>query len=699
MIYSKYRSKELSWLFFNERLLQEASKKEVPLIERIKFLGIYSNNLDEYFRVRVALLKRLVQLGKDTEFDGTSPRKTLKEVNRLVRKQGIEFGRIYEQIIKELEAHNVYMLDEKSLNEKQGEYVRRVFEHKVRPKLMPIIISKRRPLPDLKDDAIYLGVILRKKDTGKSVYALVEVPVDALGRFFIVPSSERSTCMLLLDDVIRYELKDIFYMFEFDEIGAYTFKLTRDAELDIDDDISESYVSAIAQSLERRKDAPPVRFVFDKEMPEDLLEILLRKLHFTRDDAIIQGGRYHNFKDFMDFPKIGGTDMVYNPLPPIRHESYPNGQSVFPVLHERDILLHFPYHSFLHFIDFLREASIDPLVSDIKITIYRVAKHSNVMDALVNAARNGKKVTVVLELQARFDELHNIKWANKLQDAGVKVIYGVKGLKVHSKLCSVVRKEGSHYKTYACVGTGNFNEDSAKVFSDHLLMTAHDGIAREVAAVFEFFDKNYRIARYSHLWVSPFYLRKKFNELINKEIRIAKEGGEARLWIKVNNLADYRTIRKLYQAKRAGVDVRLNVRGMFSLMPDFDKNSEPIPSIGLIDRFLEHSRFYVIGKGERERIYIASADLMSRNMDRRVEVACPIYDKSLKKQLRDMFKIQWNDTSAARILDNELNNHLNKPVDGEKPFRSQIEFYKYLSNINQHLEPDIEKIEETASKT
>lgn len=685
MIYSKYRSKELSWLYFNGRVLQEASKKEVPLIERIKFLGIYSNNLDEYFRVRVALLKRLVQLRKDSEIDGTSPLETLREVNRVVRQQGLEFGKIYEQIIHELEAHNVYMLDEKSLNQKQGEYVRRVFEHKVRPKLMPIIISKRRPLPDLEDDAIYLGVILRKHKTGKSIYALLEVPVDALGRFFIVPSSERTTSMLLLDDVIRYELKDIFYMFDFDEIGAYTFKLTRDAELDIDDDISESYVSAIVQSLERRKDAPPVRLVYDKEMPEDLLEILLRKLHFSKDDAIIQGGRYHNFKDFMDFPKIGGTDMVYDPLPPIRHEYYPNGQSVFPVLHQRDILLHFPYHSFLHLIDFLREASIDPLVRDMKITIYRVAKHSNVMDALINAAHNGKKVTVVMELQARFDEAHNIKWANKLTDAGIKVIYGVKGLKVHSKLCYLTRKENGKLKRYACVGTGNFNEDSARVFSDHLLMTAHDGIAREVGAVFEFFDKNYRIARYSHLWVSPFYLRKRINELINQEIKIAKQGGEARIWLKVNNLADYRIIKKIYEAHRAGVDVRLNVRGMFSLIPDYDNNGNPIPSIGLIDRLLEHSRFYVFGKGERERIYIASADLMSRNLDRRVEVACPVYDENLKNELLNMFRIQWKDTSAARILDNELSNRLKKPVEGEKPFRSQIEFYNYLNRINQEV--------------
>jgi polyphosphate kinase len=683
MIYSKYRSKELSWLFFNARLLQEASKKEVPLIERIKFLGIYSNNLDEYFRVRVALLKRLVQLGKDAEFDGTSPRKTLKEVNRLVRQQGLEFGNIYEQIIKELEAHNVFMLDEKSLNKKQGDFVRRVFEHKVRPKLMPIIISKRRPLPDLKDDAIYLGVILRKHETGKSVYALVELPVDALGRFFIVPSNEGSTSILLLDDVIRYELEDLFYMFEFDEIGAYTFKLTRDAELDINDDISESYVNAIAQSLERRKDAPPVRFVFDREMPDDLLDILLRKLHFSKDDAVIQGGRYHNFKDFMDFPKMGGADMVYKPLPPIRHEHYPNGQSVFPVLQIRDILLHFPFHSFLHFIDFLREASIDPLVREIRITIYRVAKHSNVMDALINAARNGKKVTVVLELQARFDELPNIKWANRLQDAGVKVIYGVKGLKVHAKLCWVERKEGNKTSSYACIGTGNFNEDSARVFSDHLLMTAHEGIAGEVESVFDFFDRNYRIARYSHLWVSPFYLRKKFNELINKEIKVAKAGGEARLWIKLNNLADYRVIRKLYLAKRAGVDVRTNVRGMFSMIPGFDNNVEPIPAIGIIDRFLEHSRFFIIGAGDREKIYISSADLMSRNLDRRVEVACPIYDESLKNQIRDMFLIQWKDTSSARILDNALSNIMKKPANGENPFRSQIEFYKYLESINK----------------
>jgi polyphosphate kinase len=687
MIYSKYRSKELSWLFFNGRILQEASKEEVPLIERIKFLGIYSNNLDEYFRVRVALLKRLVQLGKDSEVDGVSPLETLREVNRVVREQGLEFGRVYEQIIHKLEDHNVFMLDENSLNEKQGEYVRRVFEHKVRPKLMPVIISKRRPLPDLQDDAIYLGVILRKHETGKSIYALLELPVDGLGRFFIVPSREKATCMLLLDDVIRYELKDIFYMFDFDEIGAYTFKLTRDAELDIDDDISESYVNALAQSLERRKDAPPVRFVYDKEMPDVLLEILLRKLHFSRD-----------FKDFMDFPKIGGTDMVFKPLSPIRHEYYPNGQSVFPVLHKQDILLHFPYHSFLHFIDFLREASIDPLVRDIKITIYRVAKHSNVMDALINAAHNGKKVTVVMELQARFDEAHNIKWANKLADAGVKVIYGVKGLKVHSKLCLVVRKEGNKVKQYACVGTGNFNEDSARVFSDHLLMTAHDGIAREVGFVFEFFDRNYRIARYSHLWVSPFYLRTKLNELINQEIKIAKEGGEARIWIKVNNLADYSAIKKLYQAKRAGVDVRLNVRGMFSLIPDFDNTGDLIPAIGMIDRFLEHSRFYIAGVGERQRIYIASADLMSRNLDRRVEVACPIYDPTLQEQLLSMFQIQWKDTSSARILDNELNNHLKKPAPGEKPFRSQVEFYRYLNRINQEMELE-DKMTTNSSET
>jgi polyphosphate kinase len=685
MLYSKYRSKELSWLYFNARVLQEASRKEVPLIERIKFLGIYSNNLDEFFRVRVALLKRLVQLGKDREFDGTSPRKTLLEINRLVKEQGVEFGRIYEQIIRELEAHNVYMLDEKSLNDKQGAFVRRIFEHRVRPKLMPVIISKRRNLPDLEDDAIYLGVILRNHTTGKAIYSLLELPVDAVGRFFIVPSDDQSTCILLLDDVIRFELKDIFYMFDFDEIGAYTFKLTRDAELDIDDDIAESYVSAIAQSLEKRKDAPPVRFVYDKEMPGDLLEILLRKLHFTKDDAIIQGGRYHNFKDFMDFPKIGGPDMLYEPLPPLRHEHYPNGKSIFPVLSQRDILLHFPYHSFLHFIDFLREASIDPLVSELKITIYRVAKHSNVMDALINAARNGKKVTAVLELQARFDELPNIKWANKLQDAGVKVIYGVKGLKVHSKLCLVERKESNRLVRYACIGTGNFNEDTAKIFSDHLLMTAHQGIAKDVASVFDFFDRNYRISRYGHLLVSPFYLRKKLTELINREIKTAKEGGEARLWIKLNNLTDYKLIRKLYAARRAGVDVRLNVRGMFSLLPDFDKNSKPIPCIGLIDRLLEHSRFYIIGTGEREKVYIASADLMTRNLDRRVEVACPVYDENLKYQLKEMFLLQWKDTMAARILDNDLNNHLKMPVNGESPFRSQIEFYHFLGRNKQSV--------------
>lgn len=679
MIQNNYRSKELSWLSFNGRLLQEAEKTDVPLIERIKFLGIYSNNLDEFFRVRVAILKRIAQVDKRTKLDGGYPLDIIKEIHRLVITQIKRFETIYRSLIKELRQNDIYLINECELSEEQQAFVTDYFIKKVRPKLMPIILTKGRELPDLMDDAIYFGIEIRNNSEQKIDYALIEIP-SKLNRFVQVPSKDKKKYIILLDDVIRFELRDIFHMFQFDEISAYTIKLTRDAELDITDDVAQNYVDKISRSLEQRKDANPVRLVHDKQIPDDFLKLLLKRLHFSKDDVVIEGGRYHNFKDFMGFPNVGSKKLYYSKPNPVPHPANQRGKTFISVLKERDILLHFPYHSFHHFIEFLQEVSIDPAVKEIKITIYRVAKNSSVINALINAARNGKRVTAIFELQARFDEKANIKWANRMKEEGVKVVYGVPGLKVHSKLCLVIRKEKRRIVNYACIGTGNFNEDSAQVFSDHLLLTSHVGMARDVVNVFEFFDKNYKNNRYKHLIVSPFSLRNKLSQLIQQEINYAKAGKEASIDIKVNNLADVLIIRKLYRAHQAGVAIRLNVRGMFSLMPKFNDNLPPIPAIGLIDRYLEHSRFFIFGNNGDPKVYLSSADLMSRNLDRRVEVACPVFDEELKGQLIEMFNIQWRDNTAARLLDNELANKI-RATNAKRDVRSQVEFRSFLSKI------------------
>lgn len=673
-----FRSKEISWLSFNDRVLQEASREDVPLIERIKFLGIYSNNMDEFFRVRVAILKRIVQLDKTTVFEGGLPQEILKAIHSIVIHQTRKFAKTYDKIIENLEKHDIYIINELDLTDDQGEFVKRYFQKKVRGNLMPIILSKRRELPDLADDGIYLAVYLKDNFQGKVNYALIEIP-SSLDRFVLLPSNDGKKYVMLLDDVIRFELNDIFYMFKFDELEAYTFKLTRDAELDINDDISESYVKKISKGLEKRKEASPVRFVHDKNMPAELLQILLKKLNYTSDDVVIRGGRYHNFKDFIDFPKFGKKGMTYPSQSPIFHKDLKPESSLFVAISKKDVLLHYPYHSFHHFIDYLREASIDPMVRDIKITIYRVGKNSAVIKALRNAARNGKKVTAVMELQARFDEKANILWANKLENAGVKVIFGVPGLKVHAKLSLVTRKEGNGLVSYATVGTGNFNEDSARIFADHLLFTKHKGISSEVSSVFDFFSKNYNIPIFNHLLVSPFYFRSSIENFIKQEIKNVNEGKDAYIYIKINNLVDFDFIHLLYKARKAGVNIYLNVRGMFSVISEFDTPENKIESIGIIDRYLEHSRIFVFCNNGDEKMYISSADLMTRNLDRRIEVACPIYDKKLKYEIKTMLDMQRKDNCSARILNNDMDNHINLLDENEKQYRSQLEFYKWLN--------------------
>jgi len=673
------RSKEISWLSFNERLLQEASKREVPLIERLKFLGIYSNNLDEFFRVRVAILRRLAMIGQLELAEGGNPREVLSQIEEIVIQHSSRFEDIYNQILKELALENIFIVNEKQLTTEQGEYVTLYFKREVRPRIMPIILRKGTKMPLLRDDAIYLAVDMVKNK--KSEYALIEVPTDLLPRFVIIPSNDNNTYIILLEDVIRYELDDTFYMFSYQKISSYIFKLTRDAELDLDDDVAESYVKLVAKSIVKRGNSALVRFVHEKIIPENFLTFLLNKLNFKKEDVVIGGSRIHNFKDFMDFPMVGDEHLYYKPISPVRHRKIVHGQTYLNSISKSDILFHFPYHSFFHFIDLLREVSIDPKVTEIKMTGYRMARNSHVINALINAARNGKKVTMVLELRARFNEQENIQYGNMLDKENVKVILGVPGLKVHSKLCLISRKENKETKKYAFIGTGNFNEVTAKVFSDQLLCTADLNITREVTRVFDFFDRNYKIGRFQHLLVSPFTMRKKMIAMIKQEILNAKAGGVARIYLKCNNLVDVEIISKIDEAAKCGVDVRLSVRGMFSMYTTSTDGKVNIPAIGMIDRYLEHSRLYYFYNAGDEKLYISSADFMSRNLDRRVEVAVPIYDKEIKEELMDFFNLQWRDNTAARILDNDLTNRIKNEAK-EPLIRSQVEFYDYLRERN-----------------
>jgi polyphosphate kinase len=674
--------KEISWLSFNERVLQEADNKDVPLIERFKFLGIYSNNLDEYFRVRVATLKRLSLFGeKSKNILGYSPKATLKKIHEIVLAQNEKFEKIYSKLIQELAKHKIYIINEKQLNQEQSEFVQKYFHKEVRTRLMPFLIEKDSELPNLTDDAIYLAIYLVKKDSQKERYALLEVPAKVLPRFILLPGKDEDKYIIYLDDIIRFGLKEIFFIFDFDYISAFTIKLTKDAELEIVDDISESYIDKLSRSLQQRKWGTPVRFIYDRKMPKELLNILTKKLNFGPDDVIIPSDRYHNFKDFMNFPNLGRKKFYYEPLVPIPHRDIQAGKSILSAIKKKDIMLFFPYHPFDYFIDLLREASIDPYVTSIQITLYRLARNSSVINALLNAVRNGKNVTTVVELQARFDEEANILWGNKLLEEGVKVIYGVPGLKVHSKLCLITRVKNDVAQRYAAIGTGNFNEDTARIYTDHLLLTTNKKITNEVFKAFNFFSVNYKKDNYYHLVLSPFFLRNRIILLIENEIKNAKAGKKAFIYLKLNNITDSEIINYLYEASNAGVDIRLIVRGMISLVPGIKDFSENIKAIGIVDRFLEHTRFMIFCNNGDEECYISSADLMTRNLDHRIEVTCPIFDKSIKGEIRKIFEIQWEDNVKARIYDKNQSNTFVK--SGKEIKHSQIEVYNWLKKANE----------------
>jgi len=672
----KLINRELSWLSFNERVLQEAADTNVPVLERLRFLGIFSNNLDEFFRVRVATLSRLVVIGKKAKDTlQYRPKKILEDVYKVVLSQSKLFEEIYNDILQDLKKHNIHIINETQVTKQQGDFIKNYFAENVRPSLVPIMLNQVKTFPYLKDKVIYLAIKLTSGSTKQ--YALIEIPSDSAGRFVQVPSTNKNQYTILLDDIIRYNLPEVFSTFQFTKVEAYTIKLTRDAELDIDNDISQSFLDKISKSVKARKKGEPVRFVYDNQIPKDLLDYIKTKMQLKDFDNHIPGGRYHNFKDFMNFPNVGAKALLYEQNKPLSLKVLPVNKSYFEVLKKQDLMLHYPYQNFGHFIDLVREAAIDPNVKSIKITLYRVAKKSKVINALINAAQNGKQVIAVVELQARFDEEANIKWAKQLQDEGIQVIYGVPGLKVHAKLCLITRTENNKNVRYANITTGNYNELTSQVYADDSLLTADARITNEVEHIFEFFDRNYRVHQFKHLILSPLNTRKKLIRLIDNEIEAAKKGKPAGIFIKLNSLVDEEMIAQLYTASQAGVKVRAVVRGICALVPGVKGLSDNIEIISIVDRFLEHSRVYVFENEGECLFYISSADWMTRNLDHRIEVTCPIYDKSIQKELSDMLEIQWSDNVKARVMDaDQKNNH--RSDKSKKKVRSQETFYNYL---------------------
>jgi len=654
----KLINREIGWLAFNGRVLQEAEDPSVPLLERIKFLGIFSSNLDEFFRVRVASLRRRAKLRIPAVFPDEKPEKILNQIQDIVLNQQARFEDIFRSLTDELETENVHLINETRLTVEQSHFVRDYFSRVVRPVLVPIMLDQVVELPELKGHAIYQAVTMSKKNRKKMEYALIEIPTETVPRFVVLPSNPGGHFVMLVEDVIRFCLNDIFAIFDYDTFTSYTIKITRDAELDLDNDISESYIDKIQRSISQRRHGQPVRFIYEEKISKDLLHFLIKKLGIRRaeESLIPVRRRYHNFKDFIEFPKIGASHLVYPEFQSIEHPRLINQTSLIQVIASEDVLLHYPYHTFRHFIDLLREAAIDPKVISIKMTLYRAARQSNIINALVNAIRNGKQVTVVIELQARFDEEANINWSKILAEAGAKIIVGVPQLKVHAKLCLITRKESGKLRLYGNISTGNYNETTARFYTDHSLLTADRRITSEISKLFDFFENNTRLGSYSHLIVSPFALRKKILLLIHQEIRNARRGIPAKITIKLNGLTDPKIIAKLYDASREGVVINLIVRGTCAVVSGKKGFSDGIKAISIIDRFLEHSRIYSFHNAGDEKIYISSSDWMPRSFDHRIEVACPIYDQRLQSELKHYIATQLSDTAKARVLNGSLEN-------------------------------------------
>lgn len=678
-----YIDKELSWLSFNERVLQEAADKLNPLIERMRFLGIYSSNLDEFYKVRFADLKRRILIGEE-QSSVTVPRHLLKKIQQRVVKADQEFDLLYNELLLEMARNQIFLINERQLSANQQIWLRNYFRQHLRQHVTPILINKDTDLTQfLKDDYTYLAVELIRG--GQKRYALLEIPSDKVPRFINLPAEppRRRKPMILLDNILRYCLNEIFKgFFDYDELNAYSMKMTRDAEYDLVTEMESSLLELMSSSLKQRLTAEPVRFVYQRDMPPEMVELLCEKLSVSNQDSILAGGRYHNFKDFIQFPNVGQRNLENKPLPPIRHLGFDGFRNGFDAVRARDILLYYPYHTFEHVLEFLRQASFDPAVLTIKINIYRVAKNSRIMEAMIHAAHNGKKVTVVVELQARFDEAANIYWAKRLTEAGVHVIFSAPGLKIHAKLFLIYRRESNEVVRYAHIGTGNFNEKTARLYTDYSLLTADPRITNEVRRVFNFIENPYRPVSFDYLMVSPQNSRRMLYQLVDQEIANAQQGKPSGITLKINNLVDKGLIDRLYAASGAGVKVNLLVRGMCSLIPDLLGISTNIRVISILDRYLEHDRVYIFENGGDKKVYLSSADWMTRNIDYRIEVAVIILDPQIKQRILDIIAILFSDTVKARIIDKELSNRY-VPRGNRRKVRAQQAIYDYIKNLEQ----------------
>ena len=662
-----YVERDVSWMYFNHRILQEAEKEFVPLLERLSFLGIYSNNLDEFFRVRVASLNRMLERKLDKDIE-QQIKKSLKTINKLNESYSKEYTEAVDRVFEELETHKIRLVTEANLNDEQKDFLSQFFYDKLNGSVNPIWLSEIEDLTVLEDNRIYLIVEKCEKKDNKKKYAIVKVPDRIYGRWVKIPSSDGFDNIMYLDDVIRYCLPLVFLGFKESTYRAYSFKFTKDAEMEMDNDADFGTMEKIALGVNSRKKGEAVRVIYDHEMPRQMQRKLRDRLNTKELDASLAGGRYQNHKDLMSFPDCGHNDLKYDKWTPIMKPEFVSNESILDQIRQKDRFIHVPYHNFNGYIRVLREAAIKPEVKSIKTTLYRLAKDSKVVKALITAARNGKKVTAVVELLARFDEESNIKWSKRMQEEGVNVIFGVEGLKIHSKLLYIESKKGN----IACIGTGNFHEGNAKIYTDYLMMTARPKIVNEVAKVFDFIDRPFSPFRFSELLVSPNSMKSRILRMLDTEIRNAGEGKEAWVKIKINHITDTDMVTKLYQASKAGVKIDIVIRGNCSLVPGIKGLSENIRCVGIIDRYLEHSRILIFANGGKPRYFLGSADWMPRNLLNRIEVLTPVYDEELQADLMRTISYGMRDTTNGRIVDGKGTNNF---VEGE-PFRSQQELYK-----------------------
>ena len=672
-----FKNRELSWLDFNERVLQEAADITVPLIERLRFIGIFSNNLDEFYKVRYATVKRLA-LSKE-KVKKFYKGENAKDLLNLITERAIELQNrsnlILDFILKDLEKENIFIVDEQAIPKDSISYIESFFSDKIQPKLKIVLLNEKDDFPQLSESSCFLIIKIESKNKNLN-YAIIQFP-DEFERFIVIKNQDVKY-VIMIDDIIRYHLFEIFKIFNPSNISANMIKFSRDAELDFDDDISKSYLEKISQSVKDRLKGDPLRFVYDKEIDPNTLKFLLEKMNINSEiDSVIPGGKYHNKKDYMNFP-ILNNDLAYDKIEHLVIKDFYKHKTVFESIDERDFLVHTPFHKFNHILTFLSEASIDPDVKRICITIYRLSKLSSVANTLINAAKNGKEVVVQIELQARFDETNNIDYAKLMQDQGVKLIFGIPTLKVHAKVCVVEKLINNKILKYGFISTGNFNESTAKIYTDFTIFTSNQSLLDEISNVFEFFSFNYKKFKYEKLIISPYNTKKFFKSLIKNEIKNAKRGKDAFIKIKLNNITNYEMVEELYKAAEEGVKIYLIVRGICCLIPNQKNTHNNIELISIVDKFLEHTRMFIFCNNGKNKTYISSADWMTRNLDNRVEVTIPIEDEKISNQLNDIFSIYWNDNQKSRYVNSENNNEYRKNELGI--IRSQSQVYNYHHN-------------------